>query len=95
MVTTTWHVNCECHVVQTVTMGPVHGLASPHTFFIHEAGATLPLVFTGSVAETKNPTETEPNATEINQTVGCGCPILRSVGLLVATSLFMVYINVL
>jgi hypothetical protein len=69
-------------------------------------------VFTGSAAWTENLTETKPNTTKINRTVGCGCPILRLVGLLVAstqeylktvqnqlqlvaTGLFMVYINVL
>ena len=42
------------------------------------------IVFAGPVAWTEKKTETEPNATESNQTISCGCLIWELVWLPVA-----------
>jgi hypothetical protein len=43
-------------------------------------------VFKGPVAWTENPTETEPNTTKSNRTVGCSCPLSRLVRLPVVST---------
>ena len=42
------------------------------------------LVFEGPVGWTKKTTATQPNPTKCNQTISCGCPLLRLFGLPVA-----------
>jgi hypothetical protein len=43
-------------------------------------------VFAGPVHGTGKNTKTELNATESNRTIGCGCPVSRSVRLPVAST---------
>ena len=42
------------------------------------------IVFEGPVGWTKKTTATQPNPTKCNQTISCGCPLLRLFGLPVA-----------
>jgi hypothetical protein len=62
----------------TIRMNPTHG---------HVSVRHLRIVFKGPVDWTEKMTESGPNPTECNRTVGCGCPLSRAVGLPVASIL--------
>ena len=62
----------------------MEGSKSQKSFGLHLRFRHFQLVFAGPVAWTEKKTETEPNATESNRTISCGCLVWELVRLLVA-----------